>query len=204
MTSITDAVGKVQEFHDHVQVSSYEDLSDWENDSPDVTLKSAGDILLDLSGHLENEKDLKNKRRLRAHLMIEELGELLLAMSAGDIANTMDALGDLLYVLLGTAATFDLPLEDIFTEIHTSNMTKEKQSEDPSAERVRSKGPNYKPPRLSAMKLLWLAASHKCHVEDVASYSGFELNATTDVVRGIQLGTISLVEGLDILERVEC
>jgi hypothetical protein len=83
--------------------------------------------------------------------MLEELGELLQAMSERDELNTLDSLADLLYVVIGTAVTLDLPAAEAFEEVHASNMTKEKQPADPGKDRVRSKGPNYRPPNLSCV-----------------------------------------------------
>jgi NTP pyrophosphatase (non-canonical NTP hydrolase) len=87
-------------------------------------------------------------QELRVHLIAEEFGELLTAMLSGNELLTLDALADLTYVVVGTAVTFDLPLPAAFEEVHRSNMTKERQPDDPSADRVRAKGPNYDPPDL--------------------------------------------------------
>lgn len=105
------------------------------------------------SSHLEHAYDLRNPYVLRAHLMCEELAEVLEAMANQDELELLDGLADLQYVLSGTAVTFDLPLDKAFEEVHRSNMTKEKQENDKSKERVRDKGPNYQPPNLE--KVLW-------------------------------------------------
>lgn len=41
-----------------------------------------------------------------------------------DVVGIADAIGDLLYVVLGTAVACGIQIEDIFSEIHRSNMTK--------------------------------------------------------------------------------
>lgn len=41
-----------------------------------------------------------------------------------DIIETADALGDIKYVVDGTALVFGIPLNDVFEEIHKSNMSK--------------------------------------------------------------------------------
>jgi predicted HAD superfamily Cof-like phosphohydrolase len=91
---------------------------------------------------------LKDPAFLAAHLFLEELGEGLQALGRRDKIGFLDFLGDFLYILCGRAAQFGLPLEEAFAEIHRSNMTKEKQPNDPAAARVRVKGPNYTPPNL--------------------------------------------------------
>lgn len=61
---------------------------------------------------------------LRIALIEEELDELHLALAAKDIIEVADALGDLLYVVLGCAVICGINLEPVFAEIHRSNMTK--------------------------------------------------------------------------------
>jgi predicted HAD superfamily Cof-like phosphohydrolase len=60
-------------------------------------------------------------RDLRVNLIREELIEFSCASTRGEIA---DALGDLLYVVVGSAVTYGIDLEPVFDEIHRSNMTK--------------------------------------------------------------------------------
>ncbi len=76
-----------------------------------------------------------NRIALRHRLMTEELREWVDAVNSGQgIANTLsqdvnmvevaDALGDLLYVVMGTALEFGLNMGPILAEIHRSNMAK--------------------------------------------------------------------------------
>jgi len=103
-------------------------------------------------------------RALRAHLVVEECGELLSAMSTRDEVQTLDALADLLYVLLGTAVTFDLPIGPAFIEVHASNMTKEKSAKDPHGQRLRDKGPRYRPAALASVLIKYRIAQFSPHV----------------------------------------
>lgn len=66
----------------------------------------------------------KDSRRLRLRLIEEELEELDDAFHEDDVVGIADALGDLLYVVYGTAVTCGIDLDPIFREIHQSNMTK--------------------------------------------------------------------------------
>jgi len=61
----------------------------------------------------------------RMQLMVEELGELGLAMLRRDEVETADAVADLCYVVLGTAVTYGLPLKQLVDEVHASNMSKD-------------------------------------------------------------------------------
>jgi predicted HAD superfamily Cof-like phosphohydrolase len=75
-----------------------------------------------------NSPQIPNKERsdLRVSLIKEELSELEEAISRGDIVEVSDALGDLMVVLSGTILEFGLgdKFNDIFNEIHKSNMSK--------------------------------------------------------------------------------
>ncbi len=59
-------------------------------------------------------------------------------------------LADLMYVTIGTAVAFGLPLEEVFTEVHKSNMSKLGDDGKPQFREDGKvlKGPNYKPPNL--------------------------------------------------------
>ena len=63
---------------------------------------------------------------LRYDLMAEENEEYLEAVYNDDIVEVADALGDQLYVLLGTILSHGMQhiIEDVLTEIHRSNMSK--------------------------------------------------------------------------------
>jgi predicted HAD superfamily Cof-like phosphohydrolase len=63
---------------------------------------------------------------LRYRLMREENEEYLEACKENDIVEIADALGDQLYILCGTILKHGMQhiIEDIFTEIHRSNMSK--------------------------------------------------------------------------------
>ena len=64
--------------------------------------------------------------RLRHRLLAEENDEYLDAALEGNTAEIADALGDQLYILLGTALRHGLmdKMEAVFLEIHRSNMSK--------------------------------------------------------------------------------
>ena len=63
---------------------------------------------------------------LRHKLMAEENDEYLEACDANDIVSIADALGDQMYILCGTILKHGLQhiIEDVFNEIHASNMSK--------------------------------------------------------------------------------
>lgn len=85
---------------------------------------------------------------LRAKLIAEELKEYIEACEAGDLVAIADALGDLEYVLLGTAVTHGIQLQPVFREVHRSNMTKD--ALDPVTKKG-GKGPGYQAPCIAAV-----------------------------------------------------
>jgi len=159
-----EQINQVREFHDRMQISKTQPLPH----EPLFVVRGLSDVALwgrdiptelkHLSGELESLGKF-DERYNRLHLIIEETAELAVAFHRGCDPNdeedrldyetaVLDALADLAYVVIGSAVAFDLPLANGFSEVHASNMTKEKQPTDPSAHRVRAKGPNYRPPNL--------------------------------------------------------
>lgn len=59
-----------------------------------------------------------------------------------------DALADILYVTFGAAITYGIPIEEIFLEVHRSNMTKSMLKDEKSIKGKTIKGPDFDPPRI--------------------------------------------------------
>ena len=87
-------------------------------------------------------------RRLR--LITEELSEYCKAVSENNIVEIADALGDLIWVVFGTALEHGLPMDEIFSQIYASNMSKKDGHLDESGKWI--KPDNYKPVDLSWVK----------------------------------------------------
>ena len=80
-----------------------------------------------LEHHDEPTAQISNKIvELRHRLMQEENDEYLEACEKGDLNLIADALGDKMYILFGTIIAHGLQykIEEVFTEIHRSNMSK--------------------------------------------------------------------------------
>ncbi len=69
-------------------------------------------------------KECGDQRLFRAHLILEEVSELLEELANRDEVKCLKELADVLYVVIGTAVAFDLPIDEAFEEVHSSNMTK--------------------------------------------------------------------------------
>jgi hypothetical protein len=83
---------------------------------------------------------------LRWRLLAEEYREYQDAEAADDLVEIADALGDMVYVIYGTALTYGIDLDAVVAEIHRSNMTKETHPSGKAA-----KGPGYERPDIQAV-----------------------------------------------------
>lgn len=65
-------------------------------------------------------------QELRVNLLLEELEEYRVANTKGDVVEVLDAIGDMLYIVLGTAVQHGMQdiIEEAFNVIHSSNMSK--------------------------------------------------------------------------------
>lgn len=139
------ALDCIKAFHTAMDISPQQEMTR----NPELGLKALGELLVRESAALEKHAcESVDQRWMRAHLMVEELGEAIIAMGEGDYVTMLDGLSDLLYVIFGTAVVFDMPLPEAFIEVHLSNMTKVRQKDDKSSARVRQKGQEFKPPDL--------------------------------------------------------
>ena len=92
---------------------------------------------------------------LRIDLIQEELGELKDAIVDGDgtLVDVADALSDLLYVVYGAGHSFGINLDNCFTEVHRSNMSKLSEDGKPIYREDGKvlKGPNFSEPDLTSI-----------------------------------------------------
>ncbi len=86
----------------------------------------------------------KCSKMLRCALLLEEVAEFCNACDEDEEILALDAITDLLYVVLGTAITYGWNLEGAFEEVHRSNMTKALVDHP----RCREKGDDFEPPQL--------------------------------------------------------
>lgn len=92
---------------------------------------------------------------LRGKLLDEELEEYGEACENDDLVEVADALADQLYILLGTIQAHGLQdkIEEIFDEVHRSNMSKLGEDGKPvyRADGKVLKGLNYSPPDIASI-----------------------------------------------------
>ena len=142
-------VDKVTMFHMKQQFPVGLSLEDCKGDvEMSKYLKDQAMNILSVSKQMENLLlDEKDPRLLRAHLILEEACESILGLANCDEKELLDGLSDLIYVDIGTAVTFDLPIDEGTMEVCNSNLTKKKRDTgtDP---RCRDKGNEYQSPNL--------------------------------------------------------
>lgn len=144
------AMDCVAAFHVKMDVNYFADVTKpFDSEVDFVTLQNSAAMLHTYAkAMLARYLETKDVRLLRNHLIAEEFAEFIDAILKRDEVEALDALADLMYVIIGTAISLQLPLPEAFVEVHCSNMTKERQVTDPEGGRVRQKGPNYKAPDL--------------------------------------------------------
>lgn len=94
-----------------------------ETSNADDLLKWALILLNDIKVTFKRVKN-PDIRILRMRLLIEEFTEYMEAEHDNDLVQIADALGDILYIVNGTAVAYGLPMDDMFDDIHDNNMTK--------------------------------------------------------------------------------
>jgi len=92
--------------------------------------------------------DERNKERM--YLIDEEADELFKAFQQRDVVEIADALIDLAYVIKGTAVMMGLPWEELWTEVHQTNMAKVRKTTDRAKIDVQ-KPEGWKPPDVSGI-----------------------------------------------------
>jgi len=64
------------------------------------------------------------ERELRLRLLKEEYEEYIQGECKNDVENIAKELADIIYIVCGTAASYGIPLDKVFAEVHKSNMAK--------------------------------------------------------------------------------
>jgi predicted HAD superfamily Cof-like phosphohydrolase len=64
------------------------------------------------------------RRVLRHNLLQEEWGEFIEANERNDVVGVADALADMIYVAVGTALEYGIPLDKVWAEVQRTNMAK--------------------------------------------------------------------------------
>jgi predicted HAD superfamily Cof-like phosphohydrolase len=66
---------------------------------------------------------------LDTQLLLNKSNELVQSMLDGDLVGIADGIADMLYVVIGTAAAYGIDIQEVFDEVHRSNLSKSVWSE---------------------------------------------------------------------------
>ena len=143
MNSIERAVSQVTDFHDAIGATIAAKPSLLPHD-PAMTKETLAELQRLLS-RLDSSRRDGDELLLRLCLALEETAEWLDAHLRNDLVAAADAWGDRLYVLLGDAVSTGLPAQNVFDEVHRSNMSKQCKS---SNRGKAVKGSSYRRPQL--------------------------------------------------------
>jgi predicted HAD superfamily Cof-like phosphohydrolase len=83
---------------------------------------------------------------LRFQMIAEEMTEMMVAHEAGDVIALADAIADVVYVVLGFAVELGLPFNQIWNEVHRTNMMKSKTNKRADGKLMKPEG--WEPPAL--------------------------------------------------------
>ena len=97
----------------------------------------------------------------RSHIIIEEVGETIIAVANGDEIETADGIGDSIVVLLSLAIICNLPMNVIINEIHRSNMTKKFYDKIGGRKKGLYKDKDYIPPDIKGAILIGRALNRE-------------------------------------------
>jgi len=144
-------VEKTRQFHEKQKFPIAMRLVDCSITRTDDKLSDVATDLLYIAHDLEKlmKSNVHDTRLVRAQIMIEELGETIEALVQRDEISLLDGLSDLMFVTIGTALTFDMPIIAGLNEVCDSNLTKAPRSTLDA--RLRNKGADYKAPDMKTI-----------------------------------------------------
>lgn len=85
----------------------------------------------ELLGAVDPDEFIKHGPNRYVGLLIRNKSdELIASMLNGDLVGIADGLADVLYVVIGTAAAYGIDIQEVFDEVHRSNLSKTAWSEE--------------------------------------------------------------------------
>ena len=141
--SLTETVRLVRQFHQHIG-APIADKPQLLSGKPKVADFIGARI--GLLGRLARRGAGNDPFLERLALALEELAEWAMAHAEQDLVAAADAWADRVYVLMGDAIACGLPAQELFEEVHRSNMTKQYGVRTGVGKAYR--GTHYEPPRI--------------------------------------------------------
>lgn len=151
--------------------------------------------------------------QLRYDLAIEELQEYKNACQQGNLIEVADALGDQLYILIGTILRHGMQdiIEEVFNEIHSSNMSKLDEEGKPVLREDGKilKGKNYFKPNLKKIFDAYLEVEEAPLTKDeiykkcVMLFTQLSVNSTLEEKQAVKQQERKLLEKLKYIDPAE-
>lgn len=112
------------------------------------------ELLGSTTGALDIENDTDAARYVNL-LVANKSDELILSMLKGDLVGVADGLADVLYVVIGTAVAYGIDIQEVFDEVHRSNLSKTVWNEELQRYTIEKDefGKGIKPPTYSPAEL---------------------------------------------------
>ena len=142
--SLTETVKIVRQFHQHIgaPIADKPQLLPGEPKEADFIGARIANLGRLARRGADNDPFLE-----RLALALEELSEWAMAHAEQDLVAAADAWADQAYVLMGDAIACGLPVQELFEEVHRSNMTKMCGIRTGVGKAYR--GTSYEPPRIA-------------------------------------------------------
>ena len=149
-----DVIEKLREFHRKHDFPLDQNINAEIDEVSLKVIRYASYTLLSVACKLEHTlEQTKSPAIRRVHFMVEELGETLQALAAQDEEELLDGLADSIFVDIGTAEAYGLPIYEALIEICNSNLTK--ATRNALDLRLRDKGSSYIAPDLKRVLNEW-------------------------------------------------
>ncbi len=141
--SLTETVSLVHQFHQHIgaPIADKPQLLSGKSRAADLIGARIANLGRLARRGADNDPFLE-----RLALALEELAEWAMAHAEQDLVAAADAWADRAYVLMGDAVACGLPAQELFEEVHRSNMTKQYGVRTGVGKAYRGTG--YEPPRI--------------------------------------------------------
>ena len=113
------------------------------------------ELLGKIDAPVEWSLDAEFDHRYMRLLVNNKSDELIASMVAGDLVGVADGIADVLYVVIGTAVAYGINIQEVFNEVHRSNLSKTVWSEELRRYTIEKDafGKGIKPPTYSPAEL---------------------------------------------------
>ena len=98
------------------------------------------DFHLKFGMEIADRVGFSTNKEMRMKLISEEFDEVFDAFKKEDIDNLAQELADLIYVCVGMAVSFGIPLAEVWDEVHKSNMAKVGGTKRPDGKLLKPEG----------------------------------------------------------------